>query len=218
MWFLTNQKLIFWGVKATKSSESPEAKYSGLVIDGAPRKNGTHNDNTVRTGAAEGMWREAAFVDERRMRFLIDPKDKEVRQSTTMIRQMMVNTIVNLKWFKLCDYVFCVLFEKNQSFSIRRFAGMDVEVLLAALNLDADQKFALAEYNHNQQMIESLNDPISLGKSEQPSGTRKFRKSQKLWQLTTGNWQLAGILFDPETTLSLIGSVRQQAYGILAIC
>jgi len=30
------------------------------------------------------------------------------------------------------------------------------QVLLSALNLDASQKEALAEYNHNQQMIETL--------------------------------------------------------------
>ena len=30
-----------------------------------------------------------------------------------------------------------------------------VKVLLASLNLDAAQKAALAEYNHNQQMIEN---------------------------------------------------------------
>lgn len=55
--------------------KAQQANFSTLVIDGAPRKNGTHNDNTV---------------------------------------------------------------------------------LLASLNLDAAQKAALAEYNHNQQMIENL--------------------------------------------------------------
>ncbi|CAJ1431504.1 unnamed protein product [Effrenium voratum] len=55
--------------------KAQQANFSTLVIDGAPRKNGTHNDNTV---------------------------------------------------------------------------------LLAKLNLDAEQKSALAEYNHNQQIIENM--------------------------------------------------------------
>ena len=42
------------------------------------------------------------------------------------------------------------------------------QVLLSALNLDASQKEALAEYNHNQQMIEPFAQQISPENHRKP--------------------------------------------------